>query len=163
MIVLFAFWWLLFAAHPMHLLLAWLYTTFLVLVLVIDLEHRRVLNIMTLPAALLVFLASFLPIGPAPIASLLGGAVGYAGFLLIHLVGGRRLGLGDVKLAGVIGLMVGYPLVITVLLIAMILGAIGAILLLVTRRAGRRDFMAYAPYMSIATLLALIIAFSPAG
>lgn len=163
MIVLFAFWWLLYAAHPAHLLLAWLYTTFLVLVLVVDVEHRRVLNIMTGPAAFLIFLASFLPLGPTPLASLLGGSVGFAGFLAIHLVGGRRLGLGDVKLAGVIGLMVGYPLVITVLLIAMVLGAIGAVILLVTRRAGRREYMAYAPYMSLATLISMILLLSPAG
>lgn len=163
MILLFLFWWRLYPDRPVLLLVAWLYSAFLLLVLVIDLEHRRVLNLMTVPAALIILGASFLPFGPSPTDALLGGAAGYTLFLFIHLVGGRRLGLGDVKLAGVIGLMVGYPLVITVLLIAMILGAFGGLLLLVTRRAGRRDYMAYAPYMSLAALMSLILTFASGG
>lgn len=163
MILLFLFWWRLYPDRPVLLLVAWLYSAFLLLVLVIDLEHRRVLNIMTAPAALVVFGASFLPFGPTPTEALLGGAAGFALFLVLHYVGGRRLGLGDVKLAGVIGLMVGYPLAITALLIAMILGALGGLLLLVTRRAARRDYMAYAPYMSVAALMALIMTFASGG
>ena len=48
------------------------------------------------------------------------------------------MGLGDVKLAGVIGLMTGYPLVVAALAIGIVLGGVAAIALLVTRRAAAR-------------------------
>ena len=51
-----------FSADPRpHAPVYWLYAWFLLTVLVIDLEHRLVLNVMTLPAAVLALAASFLP------------------------------------------------------------------------------------------------------
>ncbi len=44
--------------------LYWAYAWFLLTVLVIDLEHRLVLNVMTLPAAVIALAASFLPARP---------------------------------------------------------------------------------------------------
>ena len=69
-------------------------------------------------------LISFLPGGPTPVQALIGGAVGFSVFLLLALISRGAMGLGDVKLAGVIGLMTGYPLVVA---------ALGA-----RHRAGRR-------------------------
>lgn len=137
------------------LLLAWAYVAFFLVVLVIDLEHRRVLNIMLLPAVGVALLGSLLPGTPSLPGALLGGAVGFGLFLLVHIVGRGRMGAGDVKLAGVIGLMVGHPAVWTALVIGIILGGVAAIILLASRSATLRSTMAYAPYLAIGALIAL--------
>ena len=62
------------------------------------------------------------------------------------------MGMGDVKLAGVIGLMVGYPLVLPALLGGIILGGLAAALLLITKRATRKTAIAYAPYLCVGAL-----------
>lgn len=137
--------------------LYWLYAWFLLTVLVIDLEHRLVLNVMTLPAAVLALAASFLPGAPTPVEALIGGAGAFAVFFLIALIGRGAMGMGDVKLAGVIGLMLGYPLVVPALLAGILLGGLAAALLLITRRATRKTAIAYAPYLCAGALAILAL------
>ena len=163
-VVAFALAWLLTPAPWFLTPVSWslattcLYATFLLAVLVIDLEHRRVLNVMVAPAAVVALLISFLPGGPTPVQALIGGALGFGVFFLLALIGRGAMGLGDVKLAGVIGLMTGYPLVVAALALGIVLGGIAAIALLVTRRAGRKGTMAYAPYLALGTIIVLLAA-----
>ena len=49
---------------------------------------------------------------------------------------------GDVKLAAALGALLGYPLVLPGLVLGVIAGGLAALLLLLTRRAGRKDAMA---------------------
>jgi leader peptidase (prepilin peptidase) / N-methyltransferase len=148
---------LLFQARPWLLLVVWLYVAFLLTVLVIDLEHRRVLNIMVGPAALVVFALSLAPGTPDPLNALLGGAVGFGSFLILAIIGRGALGFGDVKLAGLIGLMTGYPHVITALVLGVVFGGVAAVALLLSRRATRKSYMAYAPYMAVGAILVILI------
>lgn len=140
-----------------RMVLFWLYAWFLLTTLVIDLEHRLVLNVMTGPAALLALAASFLPAAPTPVEALLGGAAGFGGFFIIALLGRGAMGMGDVKLAGVIGLMVGYPLVLPALLAGIILGGLAAAIMLITKRATRKTAIAYAPYLCLGALGILLL------
>jgi leader peptidase (prepilin peptidase)/N-methyltransferase len=135
--------------------IGWLYAALLLTVLVIDFEQRRVLNIMLGPAAMVVLALSLLPQTPTLQSALLGGAVGLVLFLLVYVLSRGHLGMGDVKLAGLIGLMLGYPAVINALVIGILLGAGAAIFLLAARRATRRSTMAYAPYLALGALFAL--------
>lgn len=146
-----------FSGDPLRVALYWAYSWFLLTVLVIDLEHRLVLNVMTLPAAIIALAASFLPGAPTPVEALLGGVVAFAGFFLIALIGRGAMGMGDVKLSGVIGLMVGYPLVLPALLAGIVLGGLAALLLLITRRATRKSAIAYAPYLCAGALAILVL------
>lgn len=141
-------------------LVSWCYAWFLVTVLVIDLETRRVLNVMVGPAAVFA-VAAGLWLGSPSLPSILGG--GLAAFVLFFglfvlgrvLYGRGALGFGDVKLAGVIGLMTGYPGVLSALTVGAVLGAVAALFLIATRRAGLKTTTAYAPYLAIGAMFAL--------
>lgn len=141
-------------------LVSWAYAWFLTAVLVIDLETRRVLNVMVWPAALFAALAG-LWLGQPSLPSILGG--GLTAFLLFWglyvvgrlLFGHGALGFGDVKLAAVIGLMTGYPGVLQALVIGAVLGGVSAVVLLATRRVGWKSTCAYAPYLAIGAMFAL--------
>jgi leader peptidase (prepilin peptidase) / N-methyltransferase len=65
------------------------------------------------------------------------------------------MGMGDVKLAAVIGAVVGFPLVFTALILGVLVGGVAAALLLVSRRIDRRGTMAYAPYLVVGVALVL--------
>jgi len=149
-----------FGETPATLVVAWCYAWFLVAVLVIDFETRRVLNIMVVPAAVFVVGANWW-LQPANLPSMIGGGlVGFGLFGLLYGIGrmlfGRgALGLGDVKLAGVIGLMTGYPAVMQALLYGALLGGVAALALLATRRAGMKSTSAYAPYLAVGAMIAL--------
>lgn len=161
MAVAFAVGWLRFGDDTGKLLVGWFYTAWLLLVLVIDLEHRRVLNVM-LPAAVLVALLAsllaFLQWADLPTlpSALLGGGVGFLLFVIIFLVGrGRMMGAGDVKLAGVIGLMTGYPMIWAALGLGIFLGGLAAIFIIVRSRAAAKSYMAYGPYLALGALFVL--------
>lgn len=143
-------------SQPILVLISWIYITFLLTVLVIDYKHRRVLNIMLGPATIVILLLSLLPMTPEPLNALLGGAVGFGLFLLLAIVGRGSMGAGDVKLAGVIGLMIGYPGVLTALILGVIFGGVAALILLLSKRASRKSKMAYAPYLSLGALVSLM-------
>jgi leader peptidase (prepilin peptidase)/N-methyltransferase len=147
--------WLL-GPDPIRVAIGCLYAAFLLTVLVIDFEHRRVLNIMLAPAAVIALALSLLPQTPLDLTNaLVGGGVGLGLFVLVYLLSRGHLGMGDVKLAGVIGLMLGYPGVVNALMVGILMGAAAAIFLLVTRRATRKSYMAYAPYLALGTLFVL--------
>ena len=86
---------------------------------------------------------------------IIGGVVGLGLFMLVYLMSRGHLGMGDVKLAGLIGLMLGYPAVISALVVGIILGAGAAIVLLVSKRATRKSTMAYAPYLALGALFVM--------
>ncbi len=135
----------------------WLYTFFLLAVTVIDLEHRRVLNVMLAPVAVVAAVFSLLPSTPDPLAMALGGIVGFGLFLLLGIIGRGALGMGDIKLAGVIGMMVGYPLVLYALIAGALLGGVAAVILLITRKATRKTTIAYAPYLAMGAIVIIWI------
>jgi leader peptidase (prepilin peptidase)/N-methyltransferase len=142
------------------LVIGWIYAWFLVSVFVIDLETRRVLNIMLLPAALFALGVSVWRGQPSLPSVLVGGLVAFGLFWGLFIIGrmmfGRgTLGFGDVKLAGVIGLMVGYPDVLRALVVGALLGAAAAAVLLATHRATLKSTSAYAPYLALGAMVAL--------
>ena len=85
----------------------------------------------------------------------LGGGAGFGLFFLLGVLGRGALGFGDVKLAGVIGLMTGFPGVLVALTAGALLGGIAALALLVTKRATRKSKIAYAPYLAAGAVIAL--------
>lgn len=137
------------------LIVGWLYGFFLLAVIVIDFEHHRVLNVMVAPAAVVTAIFSLLPFTPPPLHALLGGAAGFGVFFLLAIIGRGALGMGDVKLAGVIGLMTGYPNVFWALVIGALVGAGAALFLLLSRKATRKTAIAYAPYLAIGAFVIL--------
>jgi prepilin signal peptidase PulO-like enzyme (type II secretory pathway) len=160
MVAAFVLTWRMASNAPALLAIGWLYAAFLMTVLVIDYEQRRVLNIMLAPAAVVVILLSFV-VGPLdPWQTLLGGLAGFGLFLLLAILGRGALGAGDVKLAGVIGLMTGYPTVWTALVLGVLLGGGAALVLLVSKRATRKSYIAYAPYLALGALITLWLHFA---
>ena len=131
------------------------YAWFLLAIAVIDLEHRLVLNRMLLAALPITLFGSLILNQPVLISALLGAAVGFGSFLIIALLRPGAMGMGDVKLAGLIGLLIGFPGVIIALFTGIMAGGLAAILLLVHSRFGKGQTMAYAPYLVLGAWIAL--------
>jgi prepilin signal peptidase PulO-like enzyme (type II secretory pathway) len=140
-----------------------------VLVTVLDFEHRMVLMEVVLGGGLLLLVISALRGGLLnSLAGLLVGGGVFCllfsfGLLFARVVGSdvaAALGLGDVSLAALVGLAVGWPAVLPALLLAILLAGVagGAILLwhLARHRPTGGITMAYGPYLAVAALAILI-------
>jgi prepilin signal peptidase PulO-like enzyme (type II secretory pathway) len=145
-----------FGRH-IQLALAALYSTLLVLIAYIDIDYRLVLNRLSYPGVLLAVAASTLWPGIGPKYSLLGAVVALVIFTVLQLVGRGKLGMGDTKLATLIGAMTGIFGVFNALLIGVLLGAAAALILLVVLRRGRKSYFAYAPYLAAGAILSFFV------
>lgn len=85
---------------------------------------------------------------------LLGAAIGAAFFLLIFLLSkGKAMGMGDVKLMGVLGLLFGWPDAIVIMLLSFIIGAIASVFLIASGRKKMTDKVPFGPFIVIATTI----------
>ena len=92
--------------------------------------------------------------------ALLAMATLFGSFYLLALASPRALGLGDVKLVGVLGLLLGWlswAAVLAGVFLGFVAAALAGLGLLVARRAGRKDTIPFGPYLLLGALLALII------
>ena len=95
---------------------------------------------------------------------LLGCLIGGGIFLIITLIGGliagkEAMGFGDVKLMGAMGLYFGVVNIITVSVVAFLLGAIISIILLATKRKKTDEYIPFGPFIVIAALIVAIVPF----
>ena len=157
-------------------LLELLTVSFFVLIMVIDLEHRLILHVVSVPAALFFALIGSVDPNLGPSRTLVGGAIGFVTFLLLYILGaffarwmGRRrgeeldevaFGFGDVMLALVIGLAVGFPGVIGALLRGILLaGVFSFVYMLVMAAMKRYEAFTPIPYGPFLILGALWVYF----
>lgn len=168
---------LLFAAsvyfvQPTGMLLAftllkyWLVLAALVVVFVVDLEHFLILDSVIFPVMAVVgFLNVVLDfISKTEILSLNGNFVsGLLGaltlwgmfFLIWFLSSGKWLGFGDVKLAILLGLTLGWPLTFVGLMLAVLIGGVISVFLLVFAGKNLKTQIPFGTFLSLGTVLAL--------
>jgi leader peptidase (prepilin peptidase)/N-methyltransferase len=126
----------------------------LVAAVFIDLDHLLILDVVIAPAAVIGLLDAVV-YGRIDDA-LLGALVGAAIFGLLFLVTrGAGMGLGDAKLALVIGLFLGLHLTIAAIAFSFIFGSLLMLPVLAAGSRGRRDAVPFGPFLVLGALVAL--------
>lgn len=137
----------------------------LVSAFIIDIKHQIIpnrLNLTLFEVGLgLTFVQGILDINIA-INMLLGGVIGAGIFLAITAVGGliagkEAMGFGDVKLMGALGLFFGWLNIGIIALIAFLIGAIISIILLITKKKKKDEYIAFGPFIVIATFIVMVV------
>lgn len=140
----------------------------------IDLDVHRLPDAIVLPsyvvAAVLLTLAAWNPGGASDWGALLragiGGAVLFVVYFVIVAVYPAGMGFGDVKLAGVLGLYLGWfgwGALAFGWFAAFLLGGAFAIGLLLTRRANRKSGVPFGPWMILGALVGVVAGGPVAG
>jgi leader peptidase (prepilin peptidase)/N-methyltransferase len=154
--------------------LALLFCSIFIALLLIDLEHSILPNIIVYPsmgiALVLAGLGSVFGFEPSYIVNfgfplwiinaVVGGVIGFVLLLvpaLLYPLIGRveGMGWGDVKLAALIGFVTGFPLVILAIFLAVITGGIVAGILLLLKVKGRKDAIPFGPFLAVAAMATL--------
>jgi len=130
--------------------------SFLLLIATIDLKYRLIPDVLIYPAALVTLLLRTILPGGNPLTALLGGVVGFSIFLLAALAQPGGMGGGDVKLAALIGLIVGFPQALWALALGILAGGITAIVLLLTHLRGSKSHIPYAPFLCFGAMIILL-------
>jgi len=139
-----------------HILIA----CFLIVIFVYDLKHYLIPDKIIYPAIVIALIFNFqflivneFSIFKFSILSALGAA---AFFLLIVLISrGKWMGVGDIKLAFLMGLILGFPNILVALFLAFFIGAIMGIGLIATGKKTLKSEVPFGPFLVAGTFLAL--------
>jgi leader peptidase (prepilin peptidase)/N-methyltransferase len=138
-----------------RIVLGLLLVTVLVPITMIDLELRIIPNIITGPAALAAVVAiaaldtDFLP------EALIAGAAGGGFFLVAAILYPRGMGMGDVKLAGMLGVYLGRavaPAIFIALIAGVVVGA--AVIARKGAKEGRKTAVPFGPFLALGGVIA---------
>lgn len=131
--------------------------TALVPITFIDLEFRRVPNAITGPAAIALIVAGTILDPSGQPERLLAAAIVVVPFLLLSLALSGHMGMGDVKLMGVLGLALGRALA-PALFVAFIAGTIVGIGLMVKHGAkARKTAVPFGPFLALGGLVGFVV------
>jgi leader peptidase (prepilin peptidase)/N-methyltransferase len=143
---------------------AYLWSAAVVEVLVvIDVGHKRIPNRILYPGTAvglgLLTAGSFADGDPAAMLRALAGGAGYFGLLLLVAIVARGgFGLGDVKLAFLLGLLAAHrswEALFVAVVMAFLVGGVISMVLLIARRAGRRDTIPFGPSLAIGVAIGI--------
>jgi leader peptidase (prepilin peptidase)/N-methyltransferase len=128
----------------------------LIAVAFIDLDFHVIPDRIVLPASLAALIYS-IALDPSRWWQYVVWGLGAALFLfVIALVWSGGMGMGDVKLALLLGFVLG-PQVVVGLFVSFFLGGLTGVVLLATGRKGRKDRLPFGPFLAVGALLALFV------
>jgi len=152
---MFAFLWWRYGLTP-ELGIMSFYCCLLIVILVIDLERGLILNKVVYPATAIALIIGTFTSNPGIVKALMGGGLGLVIMLLLALLYKGGMGWGDVKMAGLVGVMVGFPLVLVSLFLAVVGGGLVAMVLLLLRMKRRKQAIPFGPFLSLGTMVTLL-------
>ena len=122
----------------------------------IDLEHRIIPNKIVVPMAVYGIAATAIVRPDFLVEALIGGAAAFTFMFVIALVHPKGMGMGDVKLAGVMGVFLGLS-VVPALLLGFLSGSVVGVAILAKHGAeGRKRGVPFAPFLALGGLVALL-------
>lgn len=136
----------------------WVFVSVLIVIFVYDLRYLLIPDRFTVPAMMVAFLANAW-LGLVPVWSMMAGALALSAFFWIQFLvsKGTWVGGGDVRMGALMGLMLGFEYGLVALFVAYVLGALVGAGLLLSGTATRRTLVPFGTFLSVGTLVALLV------
>jgi leader peptidase (prepilin peptidase)/N-methyltransferase len=132
--------------------------TLMVPVALIDLDYRIIPNRLLAPAAVVALGVQAVVGSSALPEHLIAGAAAGLFFLVVVLAYPRGMGMGDAKLAAVLGLFLGREVAVA-LLVALLVGSLFGIGVMVRKGVaeGRKTAVPFGPFLALGGIVALLV------
>lgn len=141
-----------------NMVLAWIFIACLIVETFVDVDHQIILDevlLIMLPLGLIYAYFNF----PSFLEALYGTLFAGGLMLIIFLLSRGGMGAGDVKLAFVLGIWLGFKGAIVCVFLAFLLGGIIGVILLATKLKTRKDPIPFGPFLCFSAYISLL--FSP--
>jgi len=125
----------------------------LLVVALIDFDHKIIPNLITLPGIAIGLSLSLWALPITPLASLFGLLIGGTLFYLIALVSKGGMGGGDIKLIAMIGAFLGWQGALFTIFSGALLGSLVGMILMLLGKKGRKDKVPFGPFLSCGAIL----------
>ena len=145
----------------LELLAAWIFSSFLLVLAATDWETWRLPNILTLPGIILGLAFAFAGVRLGLVDAALGVLAGGGGFLAIALFyrlvrKQEGMGMGDVKLMGMIGAFLGWLKTLLVAFLGSLLALAFSIFIIARSSSGGKTKLRHGTFICVAALIALL-------
>jgi len=128
-------------------------TSVLIAIFVSDLRYQTIPDKIVYPAIGLAFIWSVVS-GWWLVVGVGAAAAGFF-LLLVLLTRGKGMGLGDVKLAGLMGLVLGWPKIVIALYLSFLTGAVVGVILVLSRKKRFGEHIPFGPFLAGATWISI--------
>jgi prepilin signal peptidase PulO-like enzyme (type II secretory pathway) len=133
---------------------------FLIVIFVYDLKHYLIPDKIIYPAIVITLIYNLLRLNLEPESfslSVFWAALGAAAFFgaIVLVSHGKWMGVGDIKLGFLIGLLLGWPSILVALFLAFMTGAIIGIGLILSNKKTLKSEVPFGPFLVTGTLVAL--------
>ena len=153
--VLFVLLHLKYGLSPLFVTNALLASTLLIVAL-IDLDHKVIPNMITIPGIVVGFALSLWTLPITPLSSVLGLLGGGSLFYLVALMSKGGMGGGDIKLIAMIGAFLGWQGVLFTILSGALFGSVLGVILMLLQIKGRKDTIPFGPFLSSGAILFML-------
>lgn len=145
-----------FQPDMIAVLFGWFVVAVLMFIFVYDLRYQLILDRISLPAIAIVFIYQLIRDPAAWWVYLLGLVIGGGFFLLQFVVSkGKWIGGGDIRLGALMGVILGWKLVLVALMIAYVVGAAVSLILVAMKKKSMASTTPFGTYLTFATLVTL--------
>ncbi len=137
----------------LEIIMALLLVSMLMIILVSDITYMLIPNrVLLFFLPLFIFIRIVQPLDPWW-SSIFGGIIGITLLAIIIIVSRGGMGAGDMKLFGILGIILGIDKVLLAFFLSCMIGAIIGMLLLLFRVIKRKQPVPFGPYIVVATLI----------
>jgi len=138
----------------MLLIINILFCLLLILELIIDIKYYYIPNILVIFLILIGIINFFIN---QNFLNFFGSFLGFSVFLSLYLLFPKGIGFGDVKLAGAIGLFLGFRLTILAVLLSFFSGAIVGLLLIALGKKTMKDPIPFGPFLAFGAIFSMFL------
>ena len=134
----------------------------LIVISFIDLEHRIIPDVISIPGILVGLGVAFFRPDLTPLNALIGSLLG-GGLLLAVVIGyylltkREGMGLGDVKLLAMIGAFLGWKGMLFTLFSSSVLGALSGMVVMIVKKGDMKLAIPFGPFLSLGAVLYVFV------
>lgn len=127
---------------------------FLIVISIIDIKFQDVYAVTTIPGIVIGVIIAIIQnmIYSTPFWNYILGGVIAAGViaLIVYTTGG--MGKGDIEIAALCGVFIGWKYSMIMIFLSFIIGATIGVILIISKKRGRKDYIAFGPFIALSTL-----------
>jgi len=151
--------------HVLMLIRNWLFTAFLIIIFLYDLKYYLILDKVIIPAIVITLIFNIalnIQYQISNIWNYLGGlflaALIAGGFFLLQFIvsKGKWIGGGDIRLGVLMGLMLGWPNILTALILGYLIGSIIGVGLIIFGKKKLKSQVPLGTFLTVSTFVALL-------
>lgn len=135
----------------LFMLLYGIISSLLIVISIIDLKTQTIPDGLNLFGVIITVILGIYIFRGTYLTHLYGFLFGFGLFLIIAMIT-DAMGGGDIKLMGVLGLLFGLAGIVFVTVLSFIYGAIISIMLIATKKATRKDYIPFGPFIALAAM-----------